>query len=186
MFFAMASISSAYSQSPAQFQELNILVGRGRHIEAAAKVIEYPAKSPGLVSWLEGMANAGVVPLAYELARRLAREDPNAAINWYAVGYVGHRLARSECTNNAPNPKDIFLSATYGNLSTIALDNPSLFVSALERALAWEYMRKYIHDASWLCEITIPDGRARAAARNEQAIKLRSEIDDLKRKTEMK
>ena len=52
------------------------------------------------------------------------------------MGYVGQSVAMSECADIGPNPKAIFLSATYGPIGRMARDSDALFVSALERALA--------------------------------------------------
>ena len=126
------------------------------------------------LAWLRKHAEAGNVPMQYELSALLFPTNREEALKWYARARLGRTLDVAECaTNNASFAARVGFDESSAAVRDYGVANPKVFQVAIADALAWNDQRTSAPPSTWICgtktspreaETLLPD-KERIAAR---------------------
>ena len=92
---------SAPAYSGRSLQSIDPFVERQEYVSALERLKRADADDATKRAWLWRHAEAGHVPLQYELAALLFPQDPAEGLKWYARGRLARTLDAAECATDS-------------------------------------------------------------------------------------
>ena len=130
--------------------QLETLVREQRYNEIT-KILAAQAGSPAsMLPWLRQQAEAGHVPLQFELSKALASSNPSQALSWFAIARIGATLDAVLCADKTAGSAVSALTMAYGQYIRLSMTD-SGYKTAVEQALQWHEQHPLRPSALWIC-----------------------------------
>lgn len=171
MVVVVSLTGHGFCQGPQSLQAIDPLVERQDYNAALARLKQAKASDDEKRSWLRRQAEAGHVPMQYELAVVVFPTDREEALKWYARGRLARTLDAAECIadRNSLGAR-IMLDERAAEVRDAGVANPQQFQVAIRQALEWEATRQLRPSPGWICGGTgRADGGLKAQAARIEA-----------------
>ncbi len=153
---AIVSVGVAAAQRPlpppAELGAADVAVHQQDYREALRLLKASKAGHAEKLVWLRKHAEAGNIPMQYELSALLFPTNREEALKWYARGRLGRTLDVAECaTNSASFAARVGFDESSAAIRDYGVANPKAFQVAIADALAWNDRRTSAPSSTWIC-----------------------------------
>lgn len=100
--------------------------------------------------WLRHQAEAGHVPLQFELSKFLAPSDPSEALNWFAIARIGATLDAALCDDKTAGSGVGALVMAYGR-HIPSIGEKNRYRAAIQQGLQWHGQHATRPSPVWIC-----------------------------------
>jgi hypothetical protein len=128
---------------------LNELVKKQDYNEIQ-NILSQQDRSAARLPWLRQQAEAGHVPLQFELSKFLAPSDPSEALNWFAIARIGATLDAALCDDKTAGSGVSALVMAYGR-HIPSIGERNRYGAAIKQGLQWHDQHATRPSPLWIC-----------------------------------
>jgi len=177
---AIASVSVAAAQRPlpppTELGVADVAVHQQDYRDALRLLKASKVSQSEKLAWLRRHAEAGNVPMQYELSALLFPTNREEALRWYARARLGRTLDVAECaTNNASFAARVGFDESSAAVRDYGVANPKAFQIAIADALAWNDRRTSAPPSTWICGTTTTPREAETLLPEKERIAARAD-----------
>jgi len=177
---AIVSVGVAAAQRPlpppADLGAADVAVHQQDYREALRLLKASKVSQAVKLAWLRKHAEAGNVPMQYELSALLFPTNREEALKWYTRGRLGRTLDVAECaTNNASFAARVGFDESSAPVRDFGVANPKAFQVAIADALAWNDRRTSVPSSTWICGTKTAPREAETLLPEKERIAARAE-----------